>query len=117
MGKKINRSVSASESAGALGMEGKERSRRIEFFRDWFEGFVHKPMEMRSTGQSSLPQEYFMAMADFISDTLQLNPEFDSVLDVGCDSAMVSRLIAPRCDRFIGVDFIPGMVAQIPQQE
>jgi len=97
--------------------EDKERSRRIKFFRDWFEGFVDKPMSMRSTGQSPLPKEYFASTAEFISQTLQLDASSDSVLDVGCDSAMVSRLVAPRSHQFVGVDFIPGMVAQIPKQE
>jgi ubiquinone/menaquinone biosynthesis C-methylase UbiE len=32
------------------------------------------------------------------------------VLDLGCDSAMVSRHVAPRCARLVGVDFIPGML-------
>jgi SAM-dependent methyltransferase len=91
-----------------------EQNHRVEFFRSWFEGFVDKPMSMRSNGTSAQPPEYFAATADFITDALGLDPAADAVLDVGCDSAMVSRLVAPRCRRFVGVDFIPGMLAHIP---
>ncbi|MGH7769521.1 MAG: methyltransferase domain-containing protein [Candidatus Binatia bacterium] len=92
-----------------------EQNRRVDFFRSWFEGFVDKPMSMRSNGTAALPPEYFAATAEFIAQALQLNSDVDSVLDVGCDSAMVSRLVSPRCRRFVGVDFIPGMLAQIPR--
>jgi SAM-dependent methyltransferase len=93
-----------------------EKKRRIEFFQSWFEGFVDKPMSMRSNGTCALPPEYFAATAEFISEALGLDAAADSVLDVGCDSAMVSRLVSPRCRRFVGVDFIPGMLAQIPRE-
>jgi SAM-dependent methyltransferase len=93
-----------------------EQNRRVDFFRSWFEGFVDKPMSMRSNGTSVLPPEYFAATAEFIAATLNLDSSTDSVLDVGCDSAMVSRLVSPRCRRFIGVDFIPRMLAQIPRE-
>jgi hypothetical protein len=65
----------------------------------------------RSTGYSELPEAYFVATADFIASTLGLSPEAGRVLDVGCDSAMVTRHLAPRCDRLVGVDYVPNLLA------
>jgi SAM-dependent methyltransferase len=80
-------------------------------WKTWFESWVDKPLEQRSTGWSALPDEYFAATANFLASTLRLDAERDRVLDVGCDSAMVSRLVVPRCRQLTGVDFVPGMLA------
>jgi ubiquinone/menaquinone biosynthesis C-methylase UbiE len=106
-----------SGNGAALGTDEEEKARRVRFFREWFESWLEKPLSMRSTGQYALPQEYFISMAEFVARTLRLDPESDAVLDVGCDSAMVSRLVAPRCRRFVGVDFMPGLLAQTPGKE
>lgn len=91
----------------------KERLSRVRVWRGWFEGWLKEPLDKRSTGYHSLPQEYFISTADYISSALKLDPGSDVVLDVGCDSAMVSRLVSPRCRGFVGVDFIPGMMMDI----
>jgi ubiquinone/menaquinone biosynthesis C-methylase UbiE len=101
----------------AVGAVPDERARRVEYFREWFESWLDKPLSMRSTGQYALPHEYFLSMAEFVAETLRLDPDKDSVLDVGCDSAMVSRHVSPRCRRFIGVDFMAGLLAQTPDKE
>ncbi|MBI4526155.1 MAG: class I SAM-dependent methyltransferase [Deltaproteobacteria bacterium] len=102
-------------SRAATGEDEQEKSRRVQIWREWFESWLEKPMTQRSTGFYDMPEEYFVATAKYISETLQLNPLSDAVLDVGCDSAMISRLVAPRSRRFVGVDFIPGLLAQIPK--
>jgi SAM-dependent methyltransferase/ribosomal protein S18 acetylase RimI-like enzyme len=84
---------------------------RVAAWRDWFEGWLDQPLTRRSTGFHALPPEYFASAADYLAATLRIDPAADSVLDVGCDSAMVSRLIVDRCRQFTGVDFIAGMLA------
>ena len=83
---------------------------RRHAWREWFEGWLHHPLERRSTGIDPLPPAYFRSAAAFIVSRLRLNPLTDDVLDVGCDSAMVSQHVAPRCRRFVGVDFIPALL-------
>lgn len=97
-------------------MDQEEKSFRARVWHEWFEGWLREPLAKRSTGYNALPEEYFVSAAEYISAALRLDPDSDFVLDVGCDSAMVSRLVAPRCWRFVGVDFIPGMLADIPQE-
>jgi SAM-dependent methyltransferase len=79
-------------------------------WREWFEGWLNEPLTKRSTGTGTLPEEYFTSAAAFVVSTLRLDASTDQVLDVGCDSAMISRRVAPHCRRFVGVDFIPGML-------
>jgi ubiquinone/menaquinone biosynthesis C-methylase UbiE len=86
-------------------------ARRAADWRRWFEGWLAEPLARRSIGFHELPEEAFQAMAEHISSSLRLDPSRDLVLDVGCDSALVSRRVAPRCARLVGVDFIPGMLA------
>ena len=87
-----------------------ERASRGRAWREWFEGWRNQPAGCRSTGCSELPPACFVATADYIASTLALDPMSDAVLDVGCDSALVSRLVAPRCRDFVGVDFIPALL-------
>ena len=91
-----------------------EEARREKASRAWFESWLGKPLSKRSTGYHGMPEDYFASTADFISEALRLDPHADSVLDVGCDSAMVTRLVARRCRRLVGVDFIPGLLAEVP---
>jgi SAM-dependent methyltransferase len=103
--------------AGAPGLPVLRRSDahgdddRVAAWREWFEGWLAQPLTRRSTGCHDLPEAYFASAADYIAGTLRLDHEADSVLDVGCDSAMVSRLLVDRCRQFAGADFIPGMLA------
>lgn len=92
-----------------------ERLARARVWRKFFESWLGEPPAKRSTGCYSLPEEYFISTAQYLSSVLDLDPNSDVVLDVGCDSAMVSRLLAPRCRGFVGVDFVPGMLADIPR--
>ena len=55
--------------------------------------------------------------ADWIATALKLNPRSDVVLDVGCDSAVVSRFVAPHCRHFIGVDFISAMLEELKRRD
>ena len=90
--------------------KGGDVERRAQAWREWFEGWLKEPIEKRSIGFHQLPEEAFMAMAGHIGATLELDPTRDLVLDVGCDSALVTRHVAKRCARLVGVDFIQGML-------
>jgi len=83
---------------------------RAADWRRWFEGWLKEPLAKRSIGFHELPEDAFKAMAGHLSSTLHLDPSCDIVLDLGCDSALVTRHVAPRCARLVGVDFIPGML-------
>lgn len=103
------------------GLHVRERERddtalRARRLRQWFESWLEAPLAKRSTGYDALPEEYFESTAQFIVNTIDLDAATDLVLDVGCDSAMVSRLVAPHCWRFTGVDLIPGMLADVPDK-
>jgi SAM-dependent methyltransferase len=101
--------------AGPAGDQGEgARASRARASRAWFESWLATPPEWRSAGFHAMPEEYFVSAAEHIATTLGLDPAADVVLDVGCDSAMITRLVAPRCAHLVGVDFIPGLVADIP---
>src|SRR5581483_1552203 len=104
----LSRSFSPSEQM--------ERVLRAKKSRAWFQDWLNRPLPQRSTGFNEMPSEYFRATADFISTTLDLDPANDVVLDVGCDSAMVSRLVAPRSAAFFGTDFMPGLLTDAPRE-
>jgi SAM-dependent methyltransferase len=93
--------------------ETRERTQRAQALHSWFRGWTVLPLENRSTGYTAPPEAYFASTARYVVDSLALDAREDFVLDVGCDSAMVSRLVAPHCRRFVGVDFIPEMLAEI----
>lgn len=83
---------------------------RAQAFRGWFRSWIDQPLSRRSTGCAAISDADFESSARFIDATLAFDPATDVVLDVGCDSAMISRLIAPRTRRFVGLDFIPEML-------
>jgi ubiquinone/menaquinone biosynthesis C-methylase UbiE len=83
---------------------------REDAWKQWFNSWLGEPLSKRSTGCAALSDESFRSSADFIEKTLRIDPEHDVVLDVGCDSAMISRLIAPHAKRLGGVDFITAML-------
>jgi SAM-dependent methyltransferase len=83
---------------------------REDAWKQWFNSWLSEPLSKRSTGCAALSEESFKSSTDFIEKTLRFNPETDVVLDVGCDSAMISRFVAPHTKRFGGVDFIPAML-------
>ena len=87
-----------------------EAARRAADWRAWFEGWLKEPLASRSIGFHQLPDEAFRATADHIRATLSLNPSTDRVLDVGCDSALVTQYVSPHCRSLVGVDFVPGML-------
>jgi ubiquinone/menaquinone biosynthesis C-methylase UbiE len=93
-----------------------EHTHRARAARNWFESWLGRPMAKRSTGCSALPAGYFTSTAAFIARALELDSRADLVLDVGCDSAMVSRLVAPHCHRLTGVDFISGMLTEASRE-
>jgi ubiquinone/menaquinone biosynthesis C-methylase UbiE len=82
---------------------------RERAWRRWFQGWTGQPLATRSTGCYSVRDSDCRAAAESIVSLLGIDPS-DRVLDVGCDSALVSRFVAPRCRRFTGVDFIPDML-------
>jgi len=98
------------------GSDEPERASRAAVSRAWFEMWQRQPLAQRSTGCDVRPPEYFESTATFIAETLALEPRHDLVLDVGCDSAMVSRLVAKRCRVLVGVDHVAGMLADVPAQ-
>jgi len=83
---------------------------REDAWKQWFNSWLGEPLSKRSTGCAALSDESFKASADFIEKALRIDLERDVVLDVGCDSAMISRLVAPHTKRFSGVDFITAML-------
>jgi len=86
-----------------------ERTRE-EAWKQWFNSWLGEPLAKRSTGCAALSDESFRSSSAFIEHALQIDRDSDVVLDVGCDSAMISRLIAPHTKRFGGVDFITAML-------
>jgi SAM-dependent methyltransferase len=88
-----------------------EHARRIVGWRQWFESWLEQPVDRRSTGFSSLPDAYFNATAAFVADALELDPARDSLLDVGCSSAGVTRRLAARARRLTGADSVSGLLA------
>lgn len=91
-------------------LEHQQRSTALD---QWFESWLNQPMERRSTGYSALPETCLRATAEHIANSLDLDPERDEVLDVGCDSAVVSRHVAPYTRRFHGIDAIAGLIEDI----
>jgi|CXWL01.1.fsa_nt_gi SAM-dependent methyltransferase/ribosomal protein S18 acetylase RimI-like enzyme len=87
-----------------------EAARRGADWRAWFEGWLKEPLASRSIGFHQLPDAAFKATADHIRATLSLDPSTDRVLDVGCDSALVTQHVSPHCRSLVGVDFVPGML-------
>jgi ubiquinone/menaquinone biosynthesis C-methylase UbiE len=83
---------------------------REDAWKEWFNSWLDEPLSKRSTGCLSLTEEAFRSSADFVGKTLRIDAARDVVLDVGCASAMLSRLVVPHAKRFAGVDFIPGML-------
>jgi ubiquinone/menaquinone biosynthesis C-methylase UbiE len=83
---------------------------REDAWKQWFNSWLGEPLSKRSTGCAALTDESFQSATDFIDTALRIDPDRDVVLDVGCDSAMISRLIAPHTRRFGGVDFITAML-------
>jgi SAM-dependent methyltransferase len=94
--------------------DGDGRSERAGRWLEWFQSWLERPLEQRSSGFAALPDEYFAAAGGFVAGALELDPENDSVLDVGCDSAMLSRRVAPRCRRLTGADLVPGLLWSAP---
>lgn len=93
-----------------LSPQAEQAEQRASDWRAWFEGWLEGPLASRSIGFHSLPDEAFRATAEHIRATLSLDPSTDRVVDVGCDSALVTRHVAPLCRSLVGVDFIPGMM-------
>lgn len=107
--------VTLMKSGSALRKQD-ERALRVRAWHEWFKGWLDAPLAKRSTGYHALSEEQFALTARHIGSTLELDPKSDFVLDVGCDSAMVSRLVAPWCRGFVGVDFISAMLTDISRE-
>jgi ubiquinone/menaquinone biosynthesis C-methylase UbiE len=90
--------------------EEQERAERAQALRAWFTSWLSAPLASRSTGYASLPEAYFASTAQYVVETLALDPGSDRVLDVGCDSAMVSRRVAPHCRKLVGVDYMAELL-------
>ena len=83
---------------------------REDAWKQWFNSWLDEPLSKRSTGCAAVTDASLASAAAFIDTTLRIDPVRDVVLDVGCDSALISRLVAPHTKRFGGVDFIHGML-------
>ncbi len=103
-------SIEAASLVRTVAAKDSDTNRRAAAWREWFEGWLKEPLAKRSIGFHQLPEEALQAMARHIGGTLKLDPARDVVLDVGCDSALVTRHVAKSCARLVGVDFIPGML-------
>jgi ubiquinone/menaquinone biosynthesis C-methylase UbiE len=82
---------------------------RVNAWQAWFRSWIDRPLATRSTGYAALDDADFQSAAAFIQASLDVS-ESDAVLDVGCDSAMITRHIAPRVRRLLGIDFIHDML-------
>lgn len=82
---------------------------RVNAWQAWFSSWVDRPLATRSTGCAALDDAAFESAAAFIATSLALS-DADAVFDVGCDSAMITRHVAPRVRRLLGVDFIHDML-------
>ena len=102
---------------GSKTKDNEERDFRVRAWSEWFNGWLNEPLEKRSTGYHALTEEQFYLTAEHIASILSLNPKSDLVLDLGCDSAMASRFVAPRCRGFVGVDFISAMLRDIDRKD
>jgi ubiquinone/menaquinone biosynthesis C-methylase UbiE len=84
---------------------------RADVWRTWFTSWVREPLSKRSTGCAALDERSFRSTAQFIVEALTLSPDADSLLDVGCDSTMVTRFVAPHSRRVMGIDLIHDMLS------
>lgn len=110
-----DRGVPSLRFAPEPAFEGEDgRSDRARRWLEWFESWLERPLDERSSGFCALPDEYFVAAGRFVAEALDLDPEADDVLDVGCDSAVLSRRVAPHCRRLTGVDLVPGLLWSAP---
>lgn len=88
---------------------GDEQHARAEAWQRWFTSWIGEPLAKRSTGCAALDERAFESAAAFIRTALALSAD-DEVLDVGCDSAMITRHISPNARRLLGIDFIHDML-------
>jgi len=80
--------------------------------REKFQVWAGRDIEMRSTG-GRVNTTHFQEVAAHISKMLNMNSNCHHVLDVGCDSGLVSRHVARLVNALIGVDFIAEMVFDV----
>lgn len=76
----------------------------MESWREYFETWIDKPLSVRSTGDEK-GEDHFSNIAIHISTLLKLSKD-DTVVDVGCDSGLVTERVAGSVKRIIGIDFI-----------
>lgn len=88
----------------------KEAALRETAWHAWYKNWVNEPLAKRSRGDDALPEGYFVSAANHIRESLLLDSEEDIVLDVGCDSGLVSRFVIPHCRYFVGLDYIPELL-------
>lgn len=100
---------------GVGGVDGvgdeEARAARADRWRGWFTSWLNRPLAARSIGFHELPEASFDATAAFVAAQLELDPARDSVLDVGCASAGVTRRNAPLSRAVAGVDSTLGLLA------
>lgn len=80
----------------------------MKTWKNYYEKWVNKPIVIRSTGEAK-SDTHFENVAKNISTLLRLSPE-DVVLDVGCDSGLLTQGIATKVKSLIGIDFIEGLI-------
>lgn len=80
----------------------------MKTWREFFEAWTNKPLCVRSTGDEKC-EDHFRSIATHISTILKLCDK-DLVVDIGCDSGLVTDRVAAKVKAIVGVDFIREFV-------
>ena len=77
-------------------------------WKEYFETWTKEPLSVRSTGDEK-EEEHFVNIANHISDILELSKN-DLVIDVGCNSGLVTEKVADKVYKITGIDFIEEFI-------
>lgn len=80
----------------------------MKTWKDYYQKWVNKPLSARSQG-GPMDEIHFIRSVDNIHNLLSLT-QTDVVLDVGCDSGLLTNRQARRVESIVGIDFIEGLI-------
>lgn len=80
----------------------------MKTWKDYFQEWLDKPLSARSKGEP-VDEIHFIRSVDNIHNLLSLT-RTDIVLDVGCDSGLLTNRLARRVESIVGIDFIEGQI-------